>query len=81
VREGSPHILERITSGGIDVVFNTTVGAKAAVDSVSLRRASLMRGLAYFTTVAAADAASRAIARLAHEEVDVRSLQDRLAGR
>jgi len=78
VREGSPHILERLASGEVKLVFNTTVGAKAAADSVALRRESLARGLAYYTTVAAADAAARAIDRLRVGGFEVRSLQERL---
>ncbi len=78
VREGSPHILERLQQGDVTVVFNTTVGAASAADSKSLRRASLMQGLAYFTTVAAADAAARAIEVLQSGDFEVRSLQSRL---
>ncbi|HEY1101492.1 MAG TPA: hypothetical protein VGF99_21310, partial [Myxococcota bacterium] len=58
---------------------NTTVGAKAAADSAALRREAVIRGLAYYTTVAAADAASRAIERIGVQDVQVRSLQQRLA--
>ena len=78
VREGSPHILERMAAGEVHLVFNTTVGARSAEDSVALRRESLTRGLAYYTTVAAADAAARAIVRLSQQGFTVRSLQDRL---
>jgi carbamoyl-phosphate synthase large subunit len=80
VREGSPHILERLSAGDVTVVFNTTVGAASAADSKSLRRAALMQGLAYFTTVAAADAASRAIEGLQTGDFEVCSLQSRLGG-
>jgi hypothetical protein len=38
----------------------------------------LVRGIAYFTTMAAADAASRAIVRLQAGDLDVKSLQDHL---
>jgi carbamoyl-phosphate synthase large subunit len=79
VREGSPHILERLAAGEVKLVFNTTVGAKSAADSIALRRESLARGLAYYTTVAAADAAARAIDRLRVGGFEVRSLQERLA--
>jgi carbamoyl-phosphate synthase large subunit len=78
VREGSPHILERLASGEVKLVFNTAVGARAAVDSIALRREALSRGLAYYTTVAAADAAARAIDRLRQGGFTVKSLQERL---
>ena len=79
VREGSPHILERLATGDVQLVLNTTVGAKAAADSTALRREAVIRGLAYYTTIAAADAASRAIERLGSEVLQVKSLQQRLA--
>jgi carbamoyl-phosphate synthase large subunit len=78
VREGSPHILEMISSGRIQLIFNTTVGAASVKDSFSLRREALVRGVAYYTTIAAADAASRAIRRLQEGALDVKSLQDYL---
>ncbi len=79
VREGSPHVLESIARGDIQLIFNTTVGAASVRDSFSLRREALVRGTAYYTTIAAADAASRAILRLTHGELDVKSLQEHLA--
>jgi carbamoyl-phosphate synthase large subunit len=78
VREGSPHVLEDIAAGRVQLVINTTVGASAVNDSYSLRREALVRGVAYFTTVAAADAASRSIERLQRGPFDVESLQSRL---
>jgi carbamoyl-phosphate synthase large subunit len=79
VREGSPHILEELAAGRVDLVLNTTVGALSVSDSYSLRREALVRGVAYFTTVAAADAAARAIERLKKGAPSVSSLQERLA--
>jgi carbamoyl-phosphate synthase large subunit len=78
VREGSPHILEEIAADQVALVFNTTVGAAAVKDSFSLRREALVRGVAYYTTIAAADAASRAIIRLRAGEMAVASLQEHL---
>jgi len=79
VREGGPHILDELAAGRIDLLFNTTVGAASVGDSYALRREALVRGVAYFTTVAAADATARAIARLQKGPFAVRSLQERLA--
>jgi carbamoyl-phosphate synthase large subunit len=75
VREGAPHVLEAIASGKVQLIFNTTVGAASVKDSFSLRREALVRGVAYYTTIAAADAASRAILRLKAGPLDVNSLQ------
>ena len=33
VLEGRPHIVDAITNGEVDIVFNTTEGAKALADS------------------------------------------------
>jgi carbamoyl-phosphate synthase large subunit len=78
VREGSPHVLESLQRGEVQVVFNTAIGAAAVHDSFSLRRTSLMKQIAYYTTVAAADAASRAALRLKDKPLTVTSLQEAL---
>jgi carbamoyl-phosphate synthase large subunit len=78
VREGSPHILEQITRGEVQLIFNTTVGASSVQDSFSLRREALVRNVAYYTTIAAADAASKAILRVQKGELEVKSLQEHL---
>ena len=61
VLEGSPHCVDLIKQGQIDMVINTTSGAQAIRDSYSIRRQTLMSGIAYFTTLAAASAAVGAI--------------------
>jgi carbamoyl-phosphate synthase large subunit len=81
VREGSPHVLEDMQQGRVHLVFNTTVGAASVRDSASLRREALVRGIAYYTTIAAADAASKAIVRLRAAPLEVASLQEHLAPR
>ncbi|MFI5306810.1 MAG: carbamoyl-phosphate synthase large subunit [Polyangiales bacterium] len=61
VLQGSPHIADLLRQGAIDMVINTTSDARAIRDSYSIRRQTLMSGVAYFTTIAAADAATGAI--------------------
>jgi carbamoyl-phosphate synthase large subunit len=56
-REGSPHCVDAIREGSVALVVNTTVGAKEIRDSYSIRRASLLGNIPYFTTMAAALAA------------------------
>jgi len=76
VHEGSPHTAEKIQSGEIALVINTTGPEPQAVeDSKSLRRAALLQGVPYCTTLAAARASADAIAALRAERVGVRSLQ------
>ncbi len=77
VREGSPHVVDAIESGRVDLVINTVGPDPSAVkDSFSIRRVSLMKGVPYFTTVAAGRAASGAIRALRAATIGVRSLQE-----
>ena len=45
VREGRPHIVDRILDGDIQVVVNTTAGAQAIKDSFPILRTALMRAV------------------------------------
>jgi carbamoyl-phosphate synthase large subunit len=54
VREGSPHIVDRMIKKEIALVINTTSGKKEVSDSYTIRREALTRGLSYFTTMEAA---------------------------
>ena len=76
VREGRPHIVDRILDGGIHLVINTTSGAEAIKDSFPIRRNTLLKGIPYYTTLSAARAAVGAIAELRTGKTTVRSLQE-----
>ena len=76
VLEGRPHIEDAIRNRQVQLVFNTTDGQKAVSDSKSLRRATLMQKVPYYTTLAGADAAAQAIAALKAGSLEVRRLQD-----
>jgi carbamoyl-phosphate synthase large subunit len=78
VREGRPHIVDRMLSGGVQLVFNTTEGAQAIADSYSLRRTALTHKIPYYTTVAGARAAVQAIAALRAGNLEVAPLQSYL---
>jgi carbamoyl-phosphate synthase large subunit len=75
VRDGRPHIVDRMLSGGVQLVFNTTEGAQAIADSFSLRRTALTHAIPYYTTVAGARAAIQAIAALRAGSLEVAPLQ------
>jgi carbamoyl-phosphate synthase large subunit len=76
-QEGSPHTVDLIEGGGVALVINTTAPDPVAVaDSLSMRRAALVRGIPYCTTLAAARASAEAIAALHQESIGVRSLQE-----
>jgi len=78
VREGRPHVVDRMLSGGVQLVFNTTEGSQAISDSFSLRRTALTNGIPYYTTVAGARAAVQAIAALRAGSLEVAPLQSYL---
>jgi len=78
VKDGRPHIVDAIKNGEVQLVINTTQGAQAVADSFSIRRESLMHGIAYYTTTAGANAAVDAIIVLKDQELQVKPLQDYL---
>jgi len=80
VLEGRPHIVDRMLSGEVQLIFNTTEGAQAIEDSFSLRRTALTLTIPYYTTVAGARAAVQAIAALKSGSLEVASLQSYFEG-
>jgi carbamoyl-phosphate synthase large subunit len=69
-----PNIVDRLKSGDIALVFNTTEGSQAVADSRDIRRVALMDRIPYYTTAAGAVAAvSAMLAR--REGYGVRTLQ------
>ncbi len=77
VHEGSPHTADRIAAGDVGLVINTVGPDPQAIeDSASLRRAALLAGVPYCTTLAAARASAEAIAALCEQNIGVRSLQE-----
>ncbi|MCV6599989.1 MAG: carbamoyl-phosphate synthase large subunit [Cohaesibacter sp.] len=74
--EGRPHIVDAIKNGEVQLVFNTTKGAKALSDSRDLRRAALLNKVPYYTTVAGAQAAAQGIEAYSKGNIEVRPLQD-----
>ncbi|MAM94249.1 carbamoyl-phosphate synthase large subunit [Parvibaculum sp.] len=75
VLEGRPHIVDAIKNGEVALVFNTTEGAQALTDSMSLRRSALMMKVPYYTTVAGARAAVEGIDAIRRGQLEVTSLQ------
>ncbi len=75
VLEGRPHIVDMIKNGEIHLVINTTEGAQALEDSRSLRRAALLGKVPYYTTLAGALAAARALVAYKAKSLDVSPLQ------
>ena len=76
VDEGSPHCVDLMLAGQIDMVVNTTAGPQEVRDSFSIRRTALLRGISYFTTIRGAQAAVAAISAARGGGPEVRSLQE-----
>ncbi len=74
VREGRPHIVDMIKNDEFDLIVNTTEGKQAILDSNSIRREAVHRGVTYYTTLAAAVATCEALDHI--DEVEVNSLHD-----
>jgi len=60
VMEGRPHVVDALKNGEIHLVFNTTEGAVALTDSLSIRRTALTLKVPYYTTIAWVAAALQA---------------------
>ncbi|MEJ7600983.1 MAG: carbamoyl-phosphate synthase large subunit [Kofleriaceae bacterium] len=75
VLEGRPHCVDAMDNREIQLVINTTEGVQAIQDSRSLRRAALMNGIAYQTTLRGARAALEAIAVTKRSDLRVAPLQ------
>jgi carbamoyl-phosphate synthase large subunit len=76
VLEGRPHIVDLMKNGGVQLVINTTDGAKAVSDSRDIRRTALLSRIPYYTTIRGAVAAIDGIVAFNRGELSVRSVQD-----
>jgi carbamoyl-phosphate synthase large subunit len=61
IGEGSPHVLDWIERGDVDIVINTPTGVGARSDGFEIRRAAVMHGIPCLTTLSAGSSAARAI--------------------
>jgi carbamoyl-phosphate synthase large subunit len=62
IGEGSPHVLDWIERGDVDLVVNTPTGSGARTDGYEIRRAAVTHGIPCLTTLSAGVSAARAIA-------------------
>jgi carbamoyl-phosphate synthase large subunit len=76
VSQGSPHVVDLIERGEIDLVVNTPFGRGARSDGYEIRTAALRRGIPSITTLAGASAAVSAIEAAREPRVEVHCLQD-----
>jgi carbamoyl-phosphate synthase large subunit len=76
VREGRPHIIDRIKSRDIALLVNTPEGRETTGDSRSIRHVALEYNIPYTTTMAAARATLDAIRAQKRGKLEVKSLQE-----
>ncbi len=74
--EGSPHVVDCIERGEVDLVINTPTGAGARTDGYEIRSAAIARGIPCITTMSGGVAAARAIIAARRGEPPVVSLQE-----
>jgi carbamoyl-phosphate synthase large subunit len=75
VAEGSPHVVDFITRGEVDLVINTPTGSGARSDGYEIRNAATRKGIPCVTTMTGASAAARAISARRADAIEVRPLQ------
>ena len=73
--EARPNVVDLLSDGRIALVINTTEGAQAIRDSFALRRAALAGRVPYYTTLAGARSAVRAMQALRKAPLGVKPLQ------
>ena len=77
INEGRPNILDELTNKKIDIVVNTPIGKKGAVDDSYIRKSAIKGKIPYMTTMAAAKATVEGIrAAKACGTLPVKSLQE-----
>ena len=75
VNQGSPHVVDLVQSGQVQLVINTPLGPAAHSDGAQIRTAAFNANITILTTLSAAAAAVAAIRSLRMKELTYRSLQ------
>jgi carbamoyl-phosphate synthase large subunit len=81
IGQGSPHVVDWIERGDVELVINTPTGTAARSDGYEIRRAAVARGIPCITTISGGMAATRAIAAARGGGWGVVSLQEIHRGR
>jgi carbamoyl-phosphate synthase large subunit len=74
VTEGSPHVVDLIRRGAVDLIVNTPVGRGARSDGYEIRQAAIANRIPCITTLAGASAAVQSMAQA--RTVQPRALQE-----
>jgi carbamoyl-phosphate synthase large subunit len=76
LREGRPHVLDRVKNGDINFIINTPSGKIPREDEVTIRNASLAKRIPIMTTIRAAQASANGIRSLQRGGFSVKTLQE-----
>jgi carbamoyl-phosphate synthase large subunit len=76
VSEGSPHIVDAMARGDIQLLINTPLGRQAYSDGEEIRRAAVRYNIPLVTTLSATAATLGAICALRAKDLQVKSLQE-----
>jgi len=76
VNEGRPNVVDRIKSGGIQLIINTPLGRESFYDDGPIRTNAILHGVLCVTTLTAAAATVQAIRALREHTVTVAPLQE-----
>src|SRR6056300_765360 len=76
VAEGSPHVVEFIKEGKIDMVINTTENKQAIKDSFTIRRTAVDLNVPYFTNLRSAKILYKSLISLKNSEISVKAIQN-----
>ncbi|MEP6937097.1 MAG: ATP-grasp domain-containing protein, partial [Chthoniobacterales bacterium] len=76
LREGRPHVLDRVKNGDIAFMVNTPSGKVPREDEVTIRNASLAQKIPITTTIRAAQASVNGIRSLQKRPIRVKTLQE-----
>ncbi len=79
VSQGSPHVVDLINAGKVNLILNTPLGPITHSDGALIRTAATRMNVPLLTTLSAAAAAVSAIQALRQKELKYRSMQDHYA--
>lgn len=76
VREGGAHIVDKMYDGSVSLVINVSSGEKFLSDSISIRRAAVLLGIPYSTTLQGARCMADALKVLKTDKFTLKSIQE-----
>ncbi len=76
VGEGRPNVVDAIKNGGVQLVVNTPMGAKAREDEYEIGRSAIRYKVPAITTISGAQAAVRGIRNKVSKQINYQSLQE-----